>query len=230
MATFEMPWRTLAPGWRWVIWGVGAAIAAGPLAWKAATSGLSSVDGVLGSMLLGVPAFLVYILLLCSKRRGAVFAVLCLLGVLAGLLLSYMGHASLPSYGPSCQSNLKQVGLALMLYSEREGCYPEVPGRDFLARLYLAGDCPDLRAFLCPESGHKAGTGFATDYVANPAVAGRKVDAQDPSAFPVVWESKLFHTKGRKRCVLFMDGSVRTMSEAAFQAMLARLSRGETKP
>jgi prepilin-type processing-associated H-X9-DG protein len=113
----------------------------------------------------------------------------------------------------------------LKLYSVREGCYPEVSGQDFLARLYQAKDCPDLQVFLCRASGKKVGPGFATDYVANPAAVGSSEDAPDPSAFPVVWESEPFHESGSERNVLFQDGSVRRMKEADFQAMLAKGSR-----
>ncbi len=119
-------------------------------------------------------------------------------------------------------NNLKQIGLALSLYSEREGCYPEATGPAFLASLYQAGDCPDLRVFLCRGSGRKVTTGFTTDFVVNPSVAGTKGgDVQNPSVSPVVWESQPFH-KGQIRCVLYMDGHVEPMGESAFQAMLAK--------
>jgi hypothetical protein len=86
MASFEMPWRNLAPGWRWVIWGLGAAITGIPFALRVGFVGRLSWGDVFYSVLLGLPGLAAYLLLLCHKRRGEVFAVLCVLFVLAGLL------------------------------------------------------------------------------------------------------------------------------------------------
>ncbi len=87
MAAFEMPWRTLAPGWRWVIWGAGAGFAGGPLVLHVAFVGWPSWGGVLQGVLLGLPWLAVYLLLVCCKRRSEAFAVLVLLALVGGVLL-----------------------------------------------------------------------------------------------------------------------------------------------
>ena len=87
-ASLELTWRNLAPGWRWVVWGVGAGIAGGPLVWEVAASGWPSLDGALDSLFLGLPLLVIYLLLLlCPKRGGEVLLLLCICGPVAGLWL-----------------------------------------------------------------------------------------------------------------------------------------------
>ncbi len=222
---FLMPGRDLAPGWRWMLWGIGAGIAGIPFVLRVVRMGWPSYDEALPAVLLGVPWLMFYLLFIYvySRWRVGIVFVLFLLALFSGLSLCQLGGSQRPSW-MFCISNLKQIGLALRIYEEREGCYPEATGPAFLAELYQTGDCPDLHWFLCCGSGRKVATIFATDFVGNPAAAGMKDgnEPANPSAFPLVWESQPFHFGGTKRCVLFMDGSVLLVKESDFQVMLAK--------
>ena len=67
---------------------------------------------------------------------------------------------------------------------------------------------------------------WISDYVPNPLLAGKGNDAYaaivNSRSTPWVWERKPFHREGSARNVLFLDGHVETIEEAAFQAMLAQ--------
>jgi len=92
--------------------------------------------------------------------RGLRLTEVCVLTGIVACLLGLFGRAYLQwretSNRASCRSNLKQIGLALLLYRDNEGGgarYPAYNGSRFLVSLYGKGYLNDSDVFLCPSSG-----------------------------------------------------------------------------
>ena len=227
---FRIPGRDLAPGWRWMMWGAGALIVGIPFLLRVVLVGRLSWGDAFHAVLLGLPGLAAYLLLLCSKRRGEMFAMICVVGLGAGLL-SGGGGIPIWSGGMGCRRNLEKVRVALSRYRERTGTYPTAFGKAYLLSLQQSGDCPDPGGFRCAKL-----RGLC-DFVPNPALAGQGPEAYEvanPSATPWVWEEEpvdhrwdpgFFSKPVLTRMVLFLDGDIRLMQEADFQAMLAKGSR-----
>jgi len=83
--------------------------------------------------------------------------------VLIGIVICLMGlftpvhfQSRETSNRASCKSNLKQIGLATILYRDsagKGGRYPAQNGSRFLVSLYVAGCITEPELFLCPSSG-----------------------------------------------------------------------------
>lgn len=74
------------------------------------------------------------------------------LGLIFLPMLATVGHR-MP--GSHCKSNLKQLGLALILYRDNEGggtAFPAHDGADFLLATYAAGVHDDPTLYLCPAT------------------------------------------------------------------------------
>ena len=121
-------------------------------------------------------------------------------------------------------SNMKQLGLALMIYEDREGKFPPYDGDRFLAAVYVSKDCPDLHCFspkgVAPplESQVRAMTPGCL-----PGLAGYRnatscmVDWSTPSVCAIACDTKPDGTSpyggGHIRCVLYQDGSIRPQND-----------------
>ena len=121
-----------------------------------------------------------------SNRENAGFTLIELLvvigiiGILAGLLLPALSRAREKGRSANCLSNLKQIGVGVLLYANDSECYP--PGRwagitqwDLCVGVYAGGKSdpllPDARSrvFMCP-SVKISNTGTRLNYSANPNV------------------------------------------------------------
>ena len=154
-------------------------------------------------------------------RRSFLASVLLLAGgALADGEAPVLGKALQAAQRDACISQLKQIGLGLRLYEDREGKFP--PN---LEALFKAGDVADLKLFLCPRCGEKAGNTFKTHYVYLPV----EKESDNPSLRIVVHDEVPCHLSGNvmERCVLSEDGSARAMSEEKFQELLKAQKAGK---
>ena len=106
--------------------------------------------------------------------------VIGIIGILAGLLLPALSRAKERARSANCISNLKQMGVAVVMYADDHQYYP--PGRqagvtqwDLCLGTYLGAGSnpltPEARAklFMCPSASQK-NNGTVLNYSANPNV------------------------------------------------------------
>jgi hypothetical protein len=94
---------------------------------------------------------------------GSFFGVM-LAFIVFGSLLPPLGRATEKARRISCQSNLKQLGLALQQYaSDNGGQLPSCSAVKAFEILRTTGYLVDVKIFLCPSSGQKSCKGTLTD-------------------------------------------------------------------
>jgi prepilin-type N-terminal cleavage/methylation domain-containing protein/prepilin-type processing-associated H-X9-DG protein len=92
--------------------------------------------------------------------------VIAIIAILAGLLFPVLARARDKGKSARCQSNLRQLGFAAMMYEEDNGVYPTgwVPGgilwyRSLQPYLSRRTNSPGGGVFICPSSLQKAQVG-----------------------------------------------------------------------
>ncbi len=153
-------------------------------------------------------------------------------GIAAAMLLPVLNKVKEKANRSNCKSNLKQLGLGLILYRDSQGKGSKYPRLDrMLTELYNAGTTSEPELFACPSSGRevteeqlKAHDHNALSYVSTPFPI-RTV--RGASARPIVWDRKGNHQG--KRVVLFLDLHVEEVDEARFQRMMVTLAAQEKK-
>ena len=112
-----------------------------------------------------------------------------------------------PGQWAHCMSNIRQVGVAMLIYAEEHnGSYPESFGV-----LLKAGPFLSPRTFICPASGNKVPEDFPKKGLSH---AGRE-------DIIVLYEKPGHHRASGRNC-FFDDGHVEWLSEAEFQAQMRR--------
>ena len=126
-----------------------------------------------------------------------------------------------------CASNLRQIGQAILLYSnDNNGQYPP----DFQT-LLLTEDIPS-ECFVCPSTNDTRATGPTTQAVANNLTAGghlsyiylgKGMNAKTISPDTVVAYEPLNNHANQGSNVLFGDGHVEFVAAPAIKTMEAKL-------
>ena len=150
--------------------------------------------------------------------------VIAIIGILAGLLLPVLKKAQDAAAKTTGINNLKQIGLSLRIYEDREGQFPPGDGDTFLGVLWKTNDAPDIRLFN-PKGGGT--TSVAQISLATPVIAGMAaykngptganlVDWMNPSVCPVAADVGIgggtgdcCYGGGFTRVVLYQDGSAK---------------------
>lgn len=137
--------------------------------------------------------------------------------VLAGMLLPALGSARETGKQAACTNNLKQIGLALMMYENDRNRFPKQNGFAGLEELRKGNYLSDSKVFVCPSSGKTPasdGEPLANWNCSYIYFGGLSATAS--SALPIVMEIPGNHDG--KFAYLRLDGSVNRISSRAATA------------
>jgi prepilin-type processing-associated H-X9-DG protein len=167
------------------------------------------------------------------KRRRWIIAVIAVAVLALGFATSFLIPPSINQGGsydrPKCASNMHQIGLAILLYSQDHGQnYPNT-----LAE--LMEEQLTTNVFICPQSLDAASTGATTQAVAadfqkpghlSYIYLGKGLRADTVSDDTVVLYEPLSNHAGAGMNVLFGDGHTEFISPAVGTKFLAAVATG----
>ncbi|MBI3920507.1 MAG: DUF4349 domain-containing protein [Armatimonadetes bacterium] len=145
------------------------------------------------------------------RRRIAwveAFVSLCLCGVVLAIIFPVFSRAREKARAASCQSNLKQIGLAFLMFEQDKGCLPN--GSNWMSDLmpYIKNS----QILIDPS-----GIGQNRGYAMNPAMSGRRLrDIANPAETALAYDAEngrvsYRHSDGCN--VAFADGHVKWISK-----------------
>jgi prepilin-type processing-associated H-X9-DG protein len=171
-----------------------------------------------------------------GKLKGTPYAVA---GIVLSCLLAYglfgpriwRDQTRPKAFHVPCKNNLKQIGLALQIYSTDYGAqFPagdtavEVFSTLIDANITRGPYLPDPQVFLCPAAKADLEAWDRLGKLTEETVSYKWVPGLSPGSNPdfiLAYDKSPDHLDGR-RSVLFVDGHVGFMREEAFQARIAR--------
>lgn len=154
--------------------------------------------------------------------------VIAIIGILAGLLLPVLGRAKESGRATACLSNLRQIGIALQLYTQDNNNHLPVmrdksmsttnlvPAPDQVLSNYLG----NVRVLKCPSDAEvfvQTGSSYSWNSLLNGQNADRlRVFTMDfdPHQIPLMFDKEKFHaargdTKAQN--FLYADGHIRSL-------------------
>ncbi|HOB97894.1 MAG TPA: type II secretion system protein [Verrucomicrobiota bacterium] len=160
--------------------------------------------------------------------------VIAIIGVLAGLLLPTLGKAQEAGRSTACLGNLRQIGIALQLYTQdNNNRLPEMRDRLFGTNAVSSGDSPATidvvltnhlgasQVLKCPSDFRRVYEQTRSSYSWNSLLNGQDAEHLrvlgidfDPHRIPVVFDKEAFHAaRGPKRGVnyLYADGHIKNL-------------------
>ncbi len=144
----------------------------------------------------------------CSHSIANMFLMQGFVGspaIMAGMLLPALSDARTKAREISCASNLKQIGLALRMYSMDHGeKFPVADGVAGFEVLRKQGYLENAQIYICPQSGDKAATPLTEKSVSYVYLGG--FSESDSVDIPLAFDKPGNHKRSVN--VLFLDGHV----------------------